>query len=611
MVINKQWRFDRLALSAALVGLLGLAGCPTLPVIPATADQPSARDQPRAQRPVITAPARPRAQFPGNSTAQNPVPTQTRSDTGQSAQVFQAGRYEGPPRWGFDQDFAEKIARLRVFVSGSSEQRDMRVSGDTRQLLTMYPLSLARQSTITFRDVMAQQAVPATLLDCEYRRTQRTASEANDKDFKPEAIKIFYWQAGTRQALSAKMLQPYQNRSDQIADVERDSCPPDFASALTAGFGEAAWVEKAQLAVSGRQKTVRDNIETGIWNPVDYKDWASNAKSLSPAEDRALARELNQEISRLEAQGKVPNADDYYKTLNQKLQPAMAKLAASGVAKAQAISRGAAGRPAFEQWDAGIGHTVVSLAMRVHRWKQPGNLFIGVLGQYQILYAEQIGDKGSLEPQYMGKMLQSIAQYKISQAANRTPDPSPEYQRSAGVMVMRPRQSALYRMTEKGVQLAQALGEGRAKIARYLNDTERDIIQTRQDFWACYAQRCPQGGVLYYKFSALLNDLDGFRIGNFAMEAMMNKAYGNAQVGPMFLDLFGANRKINDVYVGACDYQWDRFIGQFASLLTQNPTTMVQRLEEALAGDDYLKLQQCRDQMEFIMRPRSGQASLL
>lgn len=586
-----------LALFSSLLVLSGCASLPALPRVPG--DVPvGTRSQagPVVARPRIDPQAVART-APGSAQRGGAAAPA-------GAESFQSGPFNGLPRWGFDDEFAEKIARLRVFVSGSGEKRDLRVGGDAPRALRLYTLNLARTSAITFRDVMAQQAVPAALLDCEYRRTERTGAEAGDKDFKPEFIKMFFWQTGARQALSAQMLKPYQRRSDQIADVELANCPPDFASALTAGFGEAAWGSSMQAALQARDKDVQTNIALGLWNPVDYSNWSQNPKALPSAQERALAQEMDKVL-----RSTTPMTQAYYIALNQQLQPAMAKLAASGLAQAQAIPRGEAGRKAFEQWDAGVGHTVVKLAMRVHASGQPTNLFISVLGKYQALYTEQIADKGALDKAYLAQMLASIAKYKAELDA--TPAPTADSQRSSSVLVMRPRQSALYRMVNSGVKIAQEFARGRAEIERYLTTLDRDIKDTREAFWACYARRCPEGGVLFYKFSALLAELDRFQIARTAQEGAISRSFGGAQHGQVAMQLLGMDRKVNDNYVGACDGQYDRFLSPFVTWMSLDATTMRRRLEEALAGDDYLQVQQCRDRMEFIMRPRPEKSGLL
>ncbi|MFT7722083.1 MAG: hypothetical protein QM788_04540 [Roseateles sp.] len=569
----------------------------------------SLQDLLRLRRDQNPAPAaRPRAEpRPASPAALPSLPNAGRPAAAPPA--FQPGRYDGPPRWGFDTAFAAKIARLRVFSSGGG--REQQVGGDAMRSLALYTLSLQRASTLTFRDVMAQQEVPATLLDCEYRRIQPTATEAGDPAFRPESIKMFFWQAGTRQALSAPMLRPYQSRSDQVADVERDACPADFASALTAGFGESGWLAPTQTALAARHDEVRENIDTGIWHAADHSRWADAPQVLAPAEERALAQEIDKVLAGLEARGKVPDAKAYYTALNRQLEPAMARLAASGVARAQHIPKGEAGRAAFEQWDGGIGVTVMRLTMRVHRWGQPGKLFTGVLGRYMNLYAGQFGDKGALDRRYHAQMLKDIAQYKVEQARRAADDPSVESTSTHGVWVLRPRESALYRMVSSGVQIVSAYGKARAEIERYLDTMEREIPQARQAFWICYEQRCPDGGRLYLAFSTLINDLDRFLIQRTAWEGAVGRAYADGRHGSTFLQLMGMDRNVNTHLTGACDAAYDRFLGRFVTWMSLDAAAMRRQLDDALAGDGYLNVQQCRDRMEFILRPRAQKSGLL
>lgn len=549
----------------------------------------------------------PRPRGPGVPTARTNIPDNRNAratDERAEAAAFQPGPFSGPARWGFDDDFAGRIARLRVFITGSDEKRDVRVSGDAREALKLYTLHLQRSSTITFQDVMARQAVPAELLDCEYRRSERVASEKSDAPFKPEYIKVFFWQVGARKSLSAKMLSPYQNKSDQIADVELGTCPPDFASALTAGFGATGWVDRAQQAIQARDKFVQTQYALGQWNPVDYSGWADKPRLLSLEEQRGLAREMDQVLKRHK-----PMTQPYYVALNQQLQPAMAKLAASGIAQAQAIPKGEAGRKAFEQWDAGVGSAVVSLALRVQAAGQPTNLFVHVQGRYLAIYREQIADKGALEPAYLTQMLASIEKYKTEQANVQAP--TAQTQRTYQVLVLRPPQTALYRMVNTGVKAIQQFAQGRAEIERYLTTLDADIRETRTSFWACYAKRCTEGGVLFYKLSVLLADFDRFQIARTAQEGAISRAYGDAQHGRTAMALLGMDRQVDEQYTSACAPQYDRFLAQFVKWMRLDPTAMRRELDAALASDDYLAVQQCRDQMSFILRPRAPSTGLL
>lgn len=564
----------------------------------------------RAQRAATTA-ARaqpePRPASPGPGTALQPQ--QPTNPTRSPAEDFQPGRYDGPARWGFDSAFAAQIARLRVFSNGS--ERALRVGGDPMQALGQYTLNLQRISTITFREMTTQQAVPGSMLDCEYKRDKPTTTEAATPEFRPEYIKVFFWQAGKRQALSAQMLKPFQSRSDQIVDAEMQACPADFASALTAGYGGLTWLETTQVALKARDEEVQENINTGVWHATDYTGWATAPKALSRAEDQALARELDEVLRGLEAQGKRLTGKTYLTAINKQVEPALAKLAASGIAQARAIPKGQAGVQAFAAWDAGIGVTVVSLTMRVYRWGEPRNLFVSVLDTYMKAYGDQFADKGALDRQYYAQMLASIEKYKAEEADRSVATPTFESQRTAGVWVMRPRQSALYRMVNAGVQVVSAYTRARAEIDNYLNNLEQAIPRAREAFWQCYERRCPEGGRLYLEFSSLLGEFDRFLITRTAWEGAIGRSYGNATHGTTFLRLMGMDREVNTNLAGACDPAYDRFLSQFVTWMSLDAAEMRRRLDQALAGDDYLRLQQCRDQLEFVLRPRAKKSGLL
>lgn len=134
----------------------------TLALVAGASSAQSLQDLFRRNAPTTPA-ARPGAEPRPASPVQTPM-GQEQGRAAPTQAAFQPGRYNGPPRWGFDETFAGKIARLRVFRSGSGV--DQRVGGDAMRSLSLYALNLQRLSTITFHDVMAQQAVPATLLDC-------------------------------------------------------------------------------------------------------------------------------------------------------------------------------------------------------------------------------------------------------------------------------------------------------------------------------------------------------------------------------------------------------------------------------------------------------------
>lgn len=518
---------------------------------------------------------------------------------------YRPGRYSGPPRWGFDEDYADSISQLGVFLTGTSEKRDYSVSGDVRTILGGFTLFRHGSKNISFWDIPQRLQVPASLLECEYRVP---GGRIQNRDAERDFVKMWFWQTGTRQALNNRMLKPYKEKSDHIADVEQEVCPVDLASALSVGFGDG-WPSVAQKALQSRDAVVKRNLATGLWNPIDYSQWDKNPKALTPAEERALAREIDQVLKSLEAFEKEPSNTVYYTALHQKLQPAMAKLAASGLAQANKIAPGEAGRKAFEQWDFGIGYAVVSLSMRLHRWKQPGPLFTMVLDRYRTLYDQQFADKGALDRKYMAQMLASIAKYKVEQAD--TTAPSVETSRQERVWVMRPRQSLLYRSIDKGVRVVQEYTQARAKIKQALDNLEREIASSRNAFWACYEKRCADGGVLYYKFSASLIELDRFMITRTALKGAVGTAMKDKRHGETMAELMGLDREVNQRYTGACDYEYGRFFSQFTDWLSLDAVTMKRRLDEALGSEDYLNVQRCRDSMEFIMRPRPANAGLM
>ena len=584
------------------LGALLLAGCvQTGPLL-------------RPQDPGAHAPPRPTTQAPPRRTGNAPQPPNTSAAAGnQSVKPpptgqLDLGPFQGPPRWGFDTQFAKKIARLNVFLEGNASTKDQRTGGDPRQALKLFTLNAQGKRNMTFHDVLAQQQVPGTLMECEYSRKTATERETRASDFRPEFIKIFFWQAGTRKGLTPKMVQPYQGQSDHIADMELGSCPENFAQALETGFGAAAFTG-TELALQERHASIQSDFAQGLRGKADYAGWDQQAKPLTPAQDRTLAQELDAALRELEtrrSERRLP-AEHYYTTLNLKLEPAMAKLAGSGLAQARAIAVGEAGRKGFERWDAGVGFTVVSLAMRLHSFKQPGNLFTAVLGSYQQAYAKQMADKGALDRGYLKAMLASIEKYKEQEAAAAAAAPREVVTNT--VWVMRPRQSALYRKINQGVTLVQAYGKAKADNERYLATLDQDIKSTRQAFWACYEKRCAEGGVLYHRFSALINARDRFDIQRTAFEGAIARS-SNGRFDGMFSQLMGMDKKVDTQFVGACDHLYDSFLARLTNLMA-NPAAIAARVDEALNSESYLQVQQCRDRMEFILRPRGSPSGLL
>lgn len=519
----------------------------------------------------------------------------------------QLGKFEGQPRWGIDSSFTEQIGSLSIFFHGSTKDpTSIHISGDPKTDLQSYTLSSDEQTTSRLVDFKKNIEVEGHFRTCTYGRPINNIRESKIDNQKTEKIRIEFWAPGQREDLTPKMYDSSSLRGMNRADMEMDHCPKDAMLALDAAFGENGW-SAIKEAILARNRVTRENIETGLWYSKDYSDFKSNFTANSPEMDKQLAQRLDSNIKTLESYGDKLPPNIFYKSLNTQLNSDMIELARSGLAQANKIRYGDAGRTDFEKWDARIGSTVMQIGLRMHNFRLAGFVsgpaFMNVWNEYIQIYRAQIADKGALDPTYRKNMLASLKKYKT--ASDAEPNSSPDYTQEKTIIFMRPRQSPLYETLYKGINLTQQLAQTRSEILKYIAKLDTSIKESREAFWMCYYARCPTGGVAYHKYSTLLMERDRFYMLREAWEGGINMR-SEGKHGNTFNTILGMNQAIDGGYTKGCENAYENFLIPFGKTFGKTPDEMRLLTDSALNSADYLELQQCRDLMEFIWRPRAA-----
>lgn len=393
-------------------------------------------------------------------------------------------------------------------------------------------------------------------------------------------------------------------------DVAIADCPKTWGEAVNAIDGPEGWANLEKLKM--QEKAAQDQAyEEGVQQAEAARsgepDWMKGATQLPPARLAALSAELDRALTDLRKS--IPKLDDrtFPDEVDAKITPLLLEIARSGMAEAKAIRKGEAGRRQFEAWDAGAARAVVEAVMRLRgmsgdvwqRSTQVGAIWVRYLGEYE----KQIARRGFFEPQYLKEMIAAVERYRIADVPGEAP--TVETISSYRVMVMRPPESLMYRVIDSGVRNVMGMVMAREAMKRELEQMHQQFKTTRAKFWACYKTRCADSGPLWSDYAKLLGKKDGFMIYQYYTEALYKYMGGDGNAIKLALAI---DREVGGGIIPGCEQEYDKYMGSIGRFIVKgsmfNPKEAQSFIQERLASADYLKLQQCRDRMEFVLRPR-------
>lgn len=579
------WRFTKTGFTVAVT--VFLAGCQTLEA-PPKRDSQRVDATRRNDRPVQ---AKPPSSSVGDRIRDAMTPDTMSGSPGRQSingapRLVDLSAFQGPPRW---KPGPMVVSRW----SGHSPQ-------DPKQEAALWRLAEQNLGQRDFFAFKSRLRSKGDIVICKYRKAGLAASERANY-----TMDVQFWQAGRRTQLHPEMLVAIE--TDPLMDAEITTCPPTLGEAVEMVDPQTYWQQARALWKSEQERESKRRLGGEYVPSNQYVSWKDNARQLSADQNRSLINKVKDGIDELEHRNRSLSVEDAQVLIHQKITPHFTELAKSGFAEAQAIPTGLGGRSRFIAWDRGSGRAVMESSLRFRTiWRELWGthpLYFNVWETYIATYAEQLKDKGAFDPGFANALTTSLAVYKRDLA--NTPEPTPAYQRQNMVLVMRPRQSALYETLRSGSQLLGQLAATRGRTQRYLLELDQAIENTRNALWACHDRRCADGGKIFYQFSVLLLERDQFHVQKRAMEGMWDSA-SDGKYGQFVMDLLGAGVSRNGGATPGCEAQFSRFLEQFRGKFTVAGLSALKSQDETWNSDKYLQYQQCRDMMEFIWRPRGS-----
>lgn len=574
---SRNWPSQRLAFVLPLI--CALAGCKTLDTLKSVTGQPIRTDQ-RATQSVDrrTLPAPPAR---GQAAA---VPSQEPEKIPVGIQPLPPGvqEYIGPAR------FTVHPFQLQYLLPRDYEYAQLK--------------SVHKSAAYTVSEDKSRKYIQP--IYCTYEFSQN-----------PKIIS--FWNT-PRPVLSAEeVLRANRDGPTVISvDVTVEKCPETWGEALTIGFGADFLAQRKidrdkKLAVEEKSKV--DQAKYKAQKEDQLANWMKGARAAGPAKDKLLAAQIDGLIKVFET-NRDPSLE-VVQSWRAKLVPSMIELARSGVAQAAAIPKGEAGRKQFEAWDNGIAYTVLSFHRRLRR--AAGDRWLGedimteMWREYFSIYKDQIKERGALDPQFLRKAVAGLKKYEATNPGHPVPAPTFETIQQRRTTSLMPRESLLYRgINSAATTLANGLAI-RAKNQQYESRFNDAIKEARREFWTCYETRCAESGVLLYNYSSLLETKDRMHLSESYMKEVMERTGAGGGNYGMLSALLGSDVvAIDDGLKPGCETEYERFLGGFFMGANPNLMSAVSALKERIEGPEFLQVQQCRDRMEYIFRPRTAKGLL-
>lgn len=436
-----------------------------------------------------------------------------------------------------------------------------------------------------------------------------------------------------------------------VRDVAVERCPATLGAAyeLHLGADVVARAEQAEQDLKEYGKMTEAEREARRQERIRAANqgWDANPVANTPVRDLELARGLDVALNRLEGGGKGLSVEAFSQEVEQRIRPQLEELARSGLAKLAPIHAPlkAAGRKAFDQWDATVGGQVLLGMRRLRevrarytndrpvlglsqlfgggesdqerskrqvRWQQGTNLdFLGAIEQkYTALYDKYLAGQPLLDRSYITAMKTRLnATPKARDAWRASVDMPPRSNRMADdfeLMTLDELAAAEFgRVTGEG--LGGAIG-AMMQIGMEVAMFDARIRDARKKFWTCHAQNCADAARLYREYSEALRDKDMHYLVRPALQIMFMGVQG-AVMQEYVLGQFGAGTIDGGGSVPDCGDEWDGANDAIHTHLrgwspTAGSKNLHQRVARFMLSPEYGKWQQCRDRQEFLYRVR-------
>lgn len=441
---------------------------------------------------------------------------------------------------------------------------------------------------------------------------------------------------------------------DSLAVVDRalEACPATWGEALETAFGPQVWdqvaanktaydaqVAAAQAAHAAQLAERQRKWDEGVLRATQRckDEHAQRGKQLpagvAPAlladAERDLACAVHAEIQVMEA-NIGGDGGKFVQVVRERIADRLTRLVAAAHAAKPALK--SATWKDFDRWERGVGgeamlamdgvtgwwNRVITREMAtgnedagIYRVNNPAAT-LGLIEPHRKLFAahdELVSKVGMLEPAWLQRATKGLNTIRLEQdaaaeAARGAPAPVPLPTTTVRRTVyLTPGQ---YVAAQIGASAGQAAGYALRAYAQAMEDRARledDVHSSRAAFWRCYAQRCDDRGRSYADYLDALLRKDIALVGpEIARAGLQSRGWGKILAGGRALAGVG---EIDGGAHPECESLLSRATGPAVRAAIKSPQVDDNALiVQVLNSDTYAEYQLCRDQMEFLRRPR-------
>lgn len=150
------------------------------------------------------------------------------------------------------------------------------------------------------------------------------------------------------------------------ADVAAEKCPERFKDAIILGFGKDALETFLRSRDEYNAKQDAQIKQAGDYQ-ASLVAWAKGAVLLPQETLRKKIADLDVALAVLASKGRSPNEPDFHQAMKT-IDPLLLDVARSGMAQAQAIPKGEAGRKQFDAWDNGPAKAIMQASTSLQKY---------------------------------------------------------------------------------------------------------------------------------------------------------------------------------------------------------------------------------------------------
>jgi hypothetical protein len=529
------------------------------------------------------------------------------------------------------QRFAPKFATRTDFentefsLDGSSEVDDLTT------IVIPYRVDKSTVPNVITSEIDRLNKSGHRLLQCRYKIKNLGVAVTNNT--------IHFWKDTKPTTLSESFGRWVSKLDVPMVDAVAKECPEYLGEAIA--LAQAVGTKEA-LA---KAKDAAKRADADPIKPVKLRnDWYVGAKANSAQEDAQLAKELEREVSGLVG-GSGLTWQGFNSTVKTRIAPKLLSLARSAYAQVDKLPAGERGRAAFEKWDELTAGTVMRSILRLERviasnttermafsdvmknesqlarekserdgWQYNANIEFTQPIYYYFLpkYGDRFSKMSILDPSFIanvGKGLKS----STGSATNST-----DLWKGGSQITFKETTTIVFGTPEEiaAWEFASDVGQNVGKAIVYwgqfkgsIQQLDQQIKESRAKFWQCYAKRCKDAARLYQDYSTVLYWKDMHYMVQPALLRKQAELAGDTNQTMQTLFKMGGAEEVDGGMPTSCSSEQSTFEAQVSTVFSDwkggSLNTYKTKLDNAFKGPAYTNWQQCRDKMEYIMRPRN------